>query len=188
MYGVGINDVPGSWGKPYYKRWENMHQRCYSDNFHTYFPPYKECTVAEEWQTLSTFKSWYEQQGDVDTFHLDKDIRVPGNKVYGPDTCLFVSPELNQFLVTPTTKRKLLPGVHVNKNGITYRALISADGKKVTIGCSYKTEEEAFDAYVKYKQQRLYDKFIVNETNPLLKDALINVYNHMREWILRHYD
>ena len=40
---------------------------------------------------------------------LDKDILKPGNKVYSPDTCIFVSSKLNTFMVDRKAGRGDLP-------------------------------------------------------------------------------
>lgn len=34
---------------PYYKRWRNMLERCYSAKHHAKYPTYKNCTVCDEW-------------------------------------------------------------------------------------------------------------------------------------------
>ena len=99
IHGVGINDVPGS-GKlakqspyriHYYTVWRDVFGRCYNPREQAKSPTYIGCTVDPRWHYLSNFKQWYDEQGDVTGKHLDKDIISPGNKVYGPDTCFFVS-------------------------------------------------------------------------------------------------
>ena len=30
---------------------------------------------------------------------LDKDLKVTGNKIYSPETCLFISPKVNGYLI-----------------------------------------------------------------------------------------
>jgi len=98
VYGVGINDMPrGSCsyindeGKqvihPWYKAWKAVLQRAYCPKAQTRFPTYAGSSVCGEWHTLSNFKLWFDEtfplgaEGRID---LDKDIVVPGNKVYGP--------------------------------------------------------------------------------------------------------
>jgi len=70
-----------------------MMQRSYCDKLHAKHPTYKECEVCEEWQYYQTFAAWYEDNYPKDgrSYALDKDIKVEGNKIYSPETCLFVT-------------------------------------------------------------------------------------------------
>ena len=73
-----------------YKIWQSMHQRCYDHKLHDKYPTYIGCFVCEEWHDFQIFSEWFELNYK-DGLHLDKDIKVKGNKVYSPSTCLFVS-------------------------------------------------------------------------------------------------
>ena len=75
-----------------------MYNRCYSKAFQESHPWYKGCTVCDEWldpeHGLGRFAKWcnenyYIVEGEGTT-QLDKDILIPGNKIYSPDTCIFV--------------------------------------------------------------------------------------------------
>ena len=82
----------------------NMKTRCYNENYHKVKPDYEECTVCDEWlDNKKLFYEWvdhnfYEIEGES-TVELDKDILVPGNKVYSPDTCIFVPKRINDLFV-----------------------------------------------------------------------------------------
>lgn len=105
IYGVGINDADYKVRLcPFYRKWISMLTRCYSEKYHSKFPTYKNCTVCKEWLTFSNFKRWMKQQ-DWNGNQLDKDIINPGNKVYSPDNCCFISKELNYFLTNRRSKR-----------------------------------------------------------------------------------
>lgn len=73
-----------------YATWKNMLERCYSDELHSRYPTYKGCTVCDEWHNFQNFAEWMVAQ-DYDGKHLDKDIKVKGNKTYSPETCSFVT-------------------------------------------------------------------------------------------------
>ena len=95
VYGVGINDADyqvskGNWRCPFYKTWKNMLARCYSPAFQRNQPLYIGCSVDERWHRFSHFKAWMEGQ-DWEGKALDKDRLTNGNKIYGPDTCVFLT-------------------------------------------------------------------------------------------------
>ena len=146
---------------------------------------YVGCTVDPRWHYLSNFKQWYDEQGDVTGKQLDKDIISPGNKVYGPDTCFFVSPQLNTFFVKQDRHRGKNPiGVRHDIRPLKkpFRCMIrDGTGKKKYVGY-YSTPEEAYQAFIQAKKELLLEKFILPETDQRLKQALYNVYNNMEEY------
>ncbi|WBF79505.1 hypothetical protein BNNNBJKE_00060 [Aeromonas phage vB_AdhM_DL] len=110
-YGVGYNDADYAVSKrekingkvvqclcPYYSRWRDMLFRAYSNKHVEKYPTYKGVTVCDEWLTFSNFKIWMEKQ-NWENKCLDKDLLFYGNKVYSPDTCIFISNEVNTLLV-----------------------------------------------------------------------------------------
>lgn len=78
----------------HYTRWKAMLQRCYNERFLESNPHYKGCTVCPEWHNYQNFAKWFDENYPQDgkDYDLDKDIKVAGNRVYSPDTCLFVTP------------------------------------------------------------------------------------------------
>ena len=118
VYGVGANDadyhtaigaaIDGRWKLlwvcPLYEAWKGMLRRCYSKKLHARNPTYIGCSVAHEWLSFSAFRSWALTQ-DHEGKQLDKDILIPGNKVYSPDTCVFVPRELNCFMSDSSAAR-----------------------------------------------------------------------------------
>ncbi len=160
VYGVGVNDADyavrpnGLDGKrvwcPYYATWKGMLERAYSPKWHAKRPTYIGVTVCEEWHSFMAFRVWMETQ-DWEDKQLDKDIIVPGNKVYSPATCAFVSPQINSLLVDCAAARGKLPiGVSLHKPGNKFYAHINEDGKRRHLG-SFTTPEAAHRAYNKEK-------------------------------------
>ena len=112
VHGVGINDadyvtevkerINGKqvlvWRCPFYRTWTNMLKRCYSEKCQHRQPTYKGCKVCDNWLIFSNFKKWMETQ-DWEGKQLDKDLLVESNKVYSPDTCLFVDRKINTFVI-----------------------------------------------------------------------------------------
>ena len=77
-----------------YEAWRDMLRRSYSRVLHDRAPTYIGCSVFSEWHNFQVFAEWF-YKNYVDGTDLDKDIKIDGNKVYGPDTCLFVSRKEN---------------------------------------------------------------------------------------------
>lgn len=101
IYGVGVNDadyaVNGTISDTgertrcvYYTQWKNMVARCYGKSTHKRQPSYVGCSVHPDWHSFMSFRSWMEKQ-DWKGKALDKDYKVEGNRVYGPDTCTWLT-------------------------------------------------------------------------------------------------
>ena len=106
VYGVGINDADYPVHKcengkrvmcHYYRKWNGMLERAYSDKYKQKNPTYQEVTVCEEWHSFMNFRSWMMQQ-DWKGKQLDKDILFEKNKIYSPNTCVFVDEVVNTFI------------------------------------------------------------------------------------------
>lgn len=80
-----------------YKCWSEMLKRCYSDSYQRKKPTYSGCRVCDEWLVFQVFAKWYYENHPQDggSYHLDKDIKIDGNKTYKPESCMFVSPAEN---------------------------------------------------------------------------------------------
>lgn len=97
VYGVGYLDgmrIPprGCEGRRIYDLWANMLKRCYGG----YDSSYDGCTVDPRWHSYRQFlNSIMDLPGYLEfcagaDVHLDKDILIPGNKVYSAVACRFV--------------------------------------------------------------------------------------------------
>lgn len=188
VQGVGINDADyqttwnGANGKrescPIYIRWSNMLSRCYSKARQEKISTYTGCSVCTEWLSFMNFKSWVDTQDWVGN-HLDKDLLIPGNKVYSPDTCVFVTPLTNIFITNSEKARGEYPiGVHVvRKKGTTrYRANIGSGrkGKREHLGY-FDTAEEAHTAWRKEKYKQAV-KLAYDQSDKRVAQALIKRY------------
>jgi hypothetical protein len=180
VYGVGVNDAdyairPRVKGKqvscPFYLLWVNMLARCYSEVEHVRSPSYIGCTVHSEWLALSSFSKWVKDQ-DWKGKHLDKDILIQGNKVYGPLSCMFVSAEINTLLNEQSSRRGIYPvGVSIYVRTGRYQAQCKAYGKAKHIG-HYDTPKEAYEAYKKFKYKHIAE--VAMQQSEPLRTALLN--------------
>ena len=159
VFGVGTNDADYTIRKqvngrqtscPYYVTWRSMMERCYGDKYQARYPTYKGCKVCDEWLRFSAFKAWMMKQ-DWRGKALDKDILKQGNKIYGPQACLFITCAINNLLNNSAAARGDYPQ-GVEPLGGKYRARCSNGGKYKHIGY-FSTPEQAHEAYkiVKYK-------------------------------------
>jgi hypothetical protein len=179
VYGIGINDVPNC-EIHIRKSWNRIFYRCYSEYHLSKSPTYKGCTVDPEWHYLSNYRNWYLQQGDVSNKHLDKDIIYPGNKVYGPDTCVFVSPELNTLLTRRNADRGQYPiGVSYNKRHKKFETRMSyySNNKVKKLFLGYHTDlQYASEVYVNAKIKYLQENYIQKEES-------IKIVNGLKRWV-----
>ena len=85
-----------------YVCWKGMIKRCYDVKFQEKQPTYKGVTVCKEWLCYANFKKWYDEHIytiENEIIQLDKDILIKGNKLYSPNTCIFVPHRINSLFV-----------------------------------------------------------------------------------------
>lgn len=196
IYGVGINDAnykvqifetigvkdDGSlirkilWHCPYYTCWKNMLRRCYSEKFLKKNPSYLGCYTVPEWHYFMAFRVWMEKQ-DWKGKSLDKDLIFPGNKVYGPETCIFISAKINTFITESNSSRGEWPiGVYFNKKKQEFVAQCNdiETGKNRYLGRS----NDAQEAHKKWLTFKLEQAMILasREIDERIAKALIERY------------
>ena len=177
LYGIAINDVDESVGKSggWYYPWSDMLERCYDKEFHKKNPSYVGCLVCDEWLMASGFKKWYDEHY-IEGYSMDKDILNKGNKLYSPDTCVFVPHRINTLILNGKMRRGNLPiGVSRSSDKKRYVAGFHLDGKRKHIG-TYDTPEEAFFAYKSareaYIKEVAVDYFNRGLISDVVRDAL----------------
>ena len=168
-----------TWTCPYYTKWTNMLKRCYDPLHRAAFPTYEGCYICDDWVYFTKFKAWMETQ-DWKGNQLDKDILFPGNKLYSPNTCVFVSPKVNSFVLEHDGDRGAYPiGVTLDKKSGKFIAQccpIIRVKPSNRIG-SFNTPEEAHQAWLSYKLEQAY---ILAKMQPdeRVAEALIHRYEN----------
>lgn len=73
--------------------WRAMLRRCYYRRSKHHQRSYEGCVVADEWHNFQVFAKWFRENypDDGGRYQLDKDTLFPGNKVYSPERCRFVT-------------------------------------------------------------------------------------------------
>ena len=178
VYGIGITGLESTVDEngellSSYVCWKSMLQRCYSAKYQKKQPTYIDCRVCDDWLYYPNFKKWYNEnyyEINNKTSQLDKDVLIKGNKVYSPETCIFVP----QFINTLFTKRQKLRGelpigVCYKKANKKYVAKLSVfkDGRSTTKNLGYyNTPNEAFEAYKRAKED--YIKEVADEYKDII--------------------
>lgn len=102
MYGKAIDDrwMAGEEDQnAVFNVWASMIRRCIAPEYMARNPSYSDVKIAAEWLRFSGFYWWAIDQ-DRKGKRLDKDLLSPGSlRKYSPDTCVFLSQQLNSFLV-----------------------------------------------------------------------------------------
>lgn len=172
LFGWGVNDVDYNvtktafingkwkivWICPYYKKWVKILERCFCHKYHETQPTYKGCTVHEDWKYLSNFIKWVDSQPNRnwENCEPDKDILIEGNKHYSPETVVFVTRKVNNFIKDLLKSRgKYMIGV--SDSGIKNRPYLSKcrnpfTGKGERLG-TYSTEIDAHLAWQSRKHE-----------------------------------
>jgi len=99
------------------------------------------------------FKAWMVSQ-DWRGKEIDKDLLLRGNKVYGPDTCVFLTHTVNSFLIDKRVNNGELPtGVSLQPNGgMQARCQNPLTGKREHLGM-FTCPHEAHEAWRKRKHE-----------------------------------
>jgi hypothetical protein len=159
-----------------YEVWNPMLKRCCSEKFKEKYTTYKDCAIAEEWLNFQNFAKWYDENYynvDGERMNLDKDILVKGNKLYSPETCVFVPIRINNLFLKRDKVRGDLPiGVIRVKNTEKYDAnCINSKGKIIHLK-RHNTPEDAFRVYKEFKEQ------VIKEVAEEYKDKIpTKLYN-----------
>lgn len=192
--GVGINDAEGNvtehaivngkekiiWRCPFYARWRDMLRRCYDEKLKKRAPTYEICSTIPEWLYLSKFKAWMETQ-EWEGKHLDKDLLFPGNKLYGPDTCIFIDQKVNKFLTDSNAARGEWPiGVSFNKRVGKYAVKCGTGAWRQNKNLGYfEDPEEAHKAWLDFKLQQAHI-LAADQTDERVAKALISRYENYK--------
>jgi hypothetical protein len=168
-----------------YHDWLHMIQRCYNDKNLLARPTYKDCSVCEEWHNFQKFASWhkenyYEVEGEL--MSLDKDILIKGNRMYSPETCVFVPKRINNLFETKLDNNTSgTRGIYLDKRYNTYSANCGVgNGKRSKHIGSFKTLDEAFLAYKEFKENFI--KQVADEYKDRIPQRLYEaLYNYKVE-------
>ena len=145
-----------------YRTWYDMLRRCYDEKNLKRNPTYIDSEVCDKWLNFQNFAKWfYENYYEIkgQKMCLDKDILYKGNKIYSPDTCVFVPHNINVLFTKRDNNRGKYPiGVCYHKQNEKFVATCRIydfkenKSKNKYLGL-YDTPEKAFEVYKQFKEK-----------------------------------
>ena len=185
---IGVGTFIPSQNPKMYNSWANMFDRCYNQKFTSTHKTYKKCIVDERFHCFQDFGLWFKEnyyEVDDEIMCLDKDILIKGNKIYGPDTCIFIPDFINKLFPKSENSRGDLP---VGVSYVSYESTKcyaascsvfdedSKQRKKIHLG-TFNTINDAFLAYKSYKE--IYIKTIADNYKQKIPEKVYNaLYNY----------
>lgn len=113
------------------------------------YPTYKNVEICKDWLTFSNFREWW-IKNYVAGYQLDKDI-LTDNKIYSPETCIYVPSWLNSFITNSKKSRGDLPiGVDLHEGKYRARCRHPFQKGEGFIG-NFKDPETAYTAWLTTK-------------------------------------
>ena len=190
VYGIGVNDAdyvvkPVVGGNRvschYYTTWTGMLMRSYDKKYQEHNLTYKGCSVHPDWLYFMNFRKWMVDQ-DWEGKQLDKDLLVEDNKVYSPDTCVFVDRVTNSFTTDRAKLRGEYPiGVSFHKRHGKFIAQCRNPSTKKLEFLGYFTCE--YQAHLAWKKRKhiLANQLADLQTDPRVAAALRTRYAEKSE-------
>ena len=139
----GINDVKNC-DKKTYDLWKDMLRRCNDKKYQQKSGrTYVGCKVCDEWYILSNFIRDIQALENYDLwkgnkrYSIDKDIKIPGNRVYSKETCIFTTVSNNSKDAMKRNPHAIEKAQERRKTPIT----LSKDGKSI----KFNSQREACD-------------------------------------------
>ena len=160
-----------------YMSWLNMMSRCYNPKVLAKHPTYKGCTVCDDWREFQNFARWFNvnHPSDGNKYHLDKDFKIIGNKIYSPERCLFVSPSVNVFILDRGAKSKWgVMGVYWSNSSMKFisRCRNPITGERENLG-RFTDKMTAHKAWRKRKSELACELAMIQDSDEV-KNALLN--------------
>lgn len=163
-----------------FKHWYRMLERCYDSKLHNQEPSYIKCECCESWLNFQNYAEWFENnyyEIGKEKMQLDKDILIKDNKIYSPETCIFVPQRINNLFTKRQNDRGELP-IGVTKLRDEYLAQINKKNKRYR-----KLFTNIVDAFNWYKlEKEKYIKEVAEEYKDLIPKELYEaMYNYKVE-------
>jgi len=149
-----------------------MIKRCYTRKPAKSEYSYLDSTVCDDWLIFSNFQKWMDLQ-NWEGKHLDKDLIDHGNKVYSPEKCLFIPPDINCTIASLSYiyDNNSYSGVdYATRRGMYFSRVSDHKGKNRHLGF-FESKEEAYKEWLKAKRAQL-DHLASGGECSIISDAL----------------
>lgn len=160
-----------------YTKWRDMLARCYCPKYQAKKPTYVGCTVDPIWHNYQNFAEWFEGNNFKDMgYHLDKDVLSKGNKIYSPENCCLVPPQINGLIIDSRAVRGAYPvGVKLDKRSGKFTSQVNINGAIKHLG-TFESQQGAYKAYIQAKECYVKSKAIEwrNKIDERVFSALMN--------------
>lgn len=156
---------------PEYNLWVSMMERCYCEKRRYRTKSYVDCEVCEKWYNFQNFAKWYhDNYYECDgRLQVDKDILIPGNRIYSPDNCLLIPQKINVLFINKPNNRGLPNGIKKCVHGYSAKYNHNELGVYITL-------EEAYSVYTQKKKEEIIK--VANEYKSIIPckvyDAIIS--------------
>lgn len=174
-----------------YSVWVDMLDRVYTPENELIAAWYKDTSVHSDWHNFQVFAEWYYRQinrfGSVPfRWNIDKDLMIPGNRVYSAETCVVVPASINMLMTDHSAGRGVYPmGVTSQTNGKSFKVVMTAYGQNKYLG-TYSTIADAQLAYWNYKFEVIRNTTLAN-WQYLPEKLAIRLYNFGWEDAVAYY-
>lgn len=147
---------------------------------------YKDCKISDEWADPGNFTKWYDANY-IDGWEIDKDLLGWEDKIYSKETCCFLPPRLNLFMVNlrGVFEGKYKGWYYRERDGVFVATVSDTSNRKIHLG-HFRTSDDAKIAYVNGKF-RVLDSILIDydkTLSPKIKDGFVSLKNK----ILLHYN
>lgn len=180
---VGVGPYPTN-DRDMYNSWASMIARCYRKKLKDRYPTYAECYCTEEWKNYQNFCEFYtKDKWRRKGWQLDKDLLVLGNKIYSPETCVFLPPELNTLGLSFETSKSSSGHKNIGTCPASGKWMVSgfseeAKNRKTTIGRFESLDEAIY--WSKIFEVRRYESILQKWDNKIDHRA-INAFMERRD-------
>lgn len=145
-----------------YNSWNNMLRRCYDSKLHKKHPTYIGCESDKDWLCFQNFSNWDKNnyyKVEDERMCLDKDILIKHNKIYSPETCVYVPQTINKlFTKRDNARGDSCIGTSPYQNKYMVQCWLinpqTGKSKQEYLGL-YDTQEKGFEIYKYYKEHNI---------------------------------
>ena len=171
--------------RPVVKLWRSIKGRM-SKHYLPGNESYKDCELSESWKDIRNFEKWYDLNY-VEGWDIDKDLFGWNTKIYSEETCCFLPPRLNSFMVN---LRSIFDGsmkgwYYRERDGVFVATVSDTSKRKIHLG-HFRTSEDAKIAYVAGKFKVL--DSIVEEYKETLPGRARAGLVALKHKLLEHYN